>query len=267
MSLCIFCFRPFSKDNRKTVEHVLRRAWIEALGHSETGMAERQTRNGQVLVQTAADLSALALVTGKVCAQCNNGWMNDLDCAVDREILGLARGELTLDALDEHSRFRLSRWLLKTTITFRCGAAPDFRHLPDALRESCKRPDFLPRGFISFAAVLQPGARGLAASSLDEWLYIASPGAPNSLHEMPQSQRTKAAFRFDRLVIGCAWVSVVGTPCFLTIPDVHHVLFLNEATFKPHPDDEIQIVEHFANLKPSNADYIQVALGWGLNPD
>lgn len=254
---CIFCQCDFTPDNRDTVEHVLKQSWIEELGHQNTEMPGKWIRQGEV-IRDITDRGALQVVTGKVCARCNNGWMNDLDESVGKDLLDLARAKFHPSSLDVRARFRFARWLLKTTCVHRSAWPRDLRHLPLELMRSVESPSFLPRGFIAYAALTMPGRVGLRASSMHNWVYFVEDS--NYLALMPEEQRTKAAFQFDRLLIGCAWVNTFGAPRYKTLPGGCHVLHLHEATHEFHAENRRQTVERYADNTPYLTQGIQIAL-------
>jgi hypothetical protein len=218
---CIFCGREFTTDNYRTSEHVLRRSWIEALEHDKTPMPGELRRDGSLVEKRGG--GALSVVTGGVCKRCNNGWMERVDDQVSASILGLARGEIGLDALGPEQRFALSRWLVKTTCAFRFGSADDFRHIPVELMRHVERDDFIPRGFISFAFQEPTEVKALRVSSLAERFVFDMDSAESK--ELPQAQRPRAAFQYDRLIIGCAWTESVGLPLYRLVPGLHTLLY------------------------------------------
>lgn len=56
-----------------------------------------------------------SLVNGKFCADCNNGWMCDLEAEVKPLLLSLAANERSVDRLTNAERLLLSRWAVKTS--------------------------------------------------------------------------------------------------------------------------------------------------------
>ena len=52
----------------------------------------------------------------RICADCNNGWMSDLETRAKPLIIGLMNGSTKLESLDNHQRRLLARWAGKTAI-------------------------------------------------------------------------------------------------------------------------------------------------------
>lgn len=231
---------------------------MQALGHTMAAMPTTITRGKRVVQQIPASRPAIRVVVGKVCKRCNMGWMEALDSSVDAEMLGLARGELTLQGLDGSARFRLARWILKTTCVLRHATPDGYRHIPQGIMSSCEQPKFLPRGFIAFAMQLEPAAKGLLASSMDIWEGHSR--QRSTVEFLPQAQRTKSAFQYDQLLIGCSWVTTYGRPCFQGFPGFHTPIFLNDATYEPLLADEMAVIGPAADVMGNRAEAIQVAL-------
>jgi len=66
--------------------------------------------------RTRVDISLDSFKLKEVCERCNNGWMSALESNAKPLILGLIRGNIQFDALDENERRILARWAAKTAI-------------------------------------------------------------------------------------------------------------------------------------------------------
>lgn len=237
---------------------------MEALGHLDSPMPGTLHRGNDLVHEAPDTRPAEKLVVGKICARCNNGWMDRLDTSVSDDLLGLACGELRLVDLDSAARFRFARWLLKTACVVRHGSPKDFRHVPADIMASCEIDSFLPRGFIAYACQTAEPTRALSSSSVDAW--FVDPDGVHQLAHMPQTQRLKAAFQFDRLIIGCAWVLSYGTPCFKVFPNVYELLFLNNAVVETLAREEAILRAPHLDSDPHAGRAMQTALDCEIRP-
>jgi hypothetical protein len=87
---CIFC-----GNDPVTREHVYRRAWIDWLAPEATGFTNTRATGERRAAPVGRPWSSrtLDVVARCVCADCNNGWMNDLDEAAEKMVSALATGE------------------------------------------------------------------------------------------------------------------------------------------------------------------------------
>ena len=261
---CIFCAREFTKSNPDTVEHVLKRSWMKALGHANTPMPGQLFRGESIVREIPASRPAMELVVGKICQFCNGGWMEQVDSSVGEELLSLARAETKLGNLSSDARFRFARWALKTACVLRHSSPKNYRHVPTGIMASCHLPDYLPRGFIAFAHQLAPGTKGLNASSMDSW--IRHNGRIGAVSLTPQSQRLKAAFQFDSLVVGCSWVASHGVPCFKVYPGIHEVLLVRDARVNAYsPWDQLAVGDVISST-PNVTHALQFSLNCDIEP-
>ncbi len=241
MANCVFCrtklTRPSGSGSARSTdeakEHVLKRQWITALGHNETVISYGVNKKG-IPVGGRRNPTALAMVAGGICYACNSGWMEKVDARASAALLGLARGNLRAEDLTRRNRFDLARWLFKTTCVLRHVAPPELRHLPREILDRAHEPKYLPSGFLAFCcAGTPPDSHALGASAQDIWV-----AAPSALREIPQRTRQKAAFQYDRLVIGCTWMTTRNRPRFTLFRGVHHVIFESRSRHRFLTDDE-----------------------------
>ena len=116
---CLFC----GSSALITQEHVFRRSWKDQLGRDK-GLEEfrefhRRDINNNVLKEKSEDLF-LAIVK-RVCAQCNNTWMNDLDTLVEPWVFDPMNDENRCDSVE----FRC--WAIKVAL-LRCHYENHFRY-------------------------------------------------------------------------------------------------------------------------------------------
>ena len=115
MRHCIFCDRPISgTGDGRAREHVLP-AWLQSLLGVDReqlfqGVAESET--GRILRTRVHATSAF--VEGRVCAECNHGWMSNLETAVQPIMARLIDGSQPISRLTPAETVILTTWTLKT---------------------------------------------------------------------------------------------------------------------------------------------------------
>jgi hypothetical protein len=62
------------------------------------------------------------LLEGRICAECNSGWMSTLETDAQGIVLDIADGRRRLSGLDTEERFCLARWATKTAYTLNSAA-------------------------------------------------------------------------------------------------------------------------------------------------
>jgi len=187
---CLFCTAPLTEGVR---EHVIPQWLIEYLGLSDEdlfqGMA--QTRDGALKQPTHV---AQGFVDGRVCKQCNTGWMNSLENQVRPLLTDLMTGQRTLHALSAEERLLLGRWTAKTAFVL-SNAAPLEAVVPEdhprILRESF---DSLPAGVGVFANQHEPTGK-FSYVQKNYWLRFSEEEQP----EHPQ--RYKVAIQLQNLIL------------------------------------------------------------------
>ena len=259
---CIFCQRPFTPENPDSNEHLFRTTWLKALGHMSTPMPTNVVRNG-VVVQSR-EPAAKSVVAGRICKECNQDWMEKLDESVSDNLLALARGKITMDALDADAFSKLARWVFKTTCVLRSCTPEGFRQLDTALLKAAMLNEFLPRGFIAFAHCLPAGTKALGASSIGEALRF---DPFDAFSQFPQSQWARGVFQYDSLMIGCCWFTTTGIPIFHVIPGVHDVFRAHDAQISHMSESQAREIRDFASSRgQSPPTFFQMTITCSVGP-
>lgn len=68
-----------------------------------------------------------AMIAGRVCEQCNNGWMSDLESENRRLITELGHGRRDIFGLHDEAAIGLARWAFKTALVL--SAASNYRKI------------------------------------------------------------------------------------------------------------------------------------------
>lgn len=182
--VCGFCGVFLNAKNRAK-EHVLRRSWLDRLGHTKSKVSSG-FMSGAVLLGER-NQAAEQVQAGEVCSACNNGWMNHLDLSVEDHVLKLAvdpAAELVVGRLGAR---QIARWILKTAIAFELTAEPSRRHIRTEIVRRVRRANWLPDGFAAFYCRSPLGQRGISVASFDAWPVECVP----LVGGLPQSRRLK----------------------------------------------------------------------------
>lgn len=259
MNSCMFCRHAMTGKGRAR-EHVLKKEWLTVLNHLQSPLQMAHLRGDELVGERR--LIANQFLTGAVCSTCNNNWMNDVDAAVSDWVLGLAQGSLQIADLPNGSGFLLSRWLLKTACCLAFTDKPDRRHVPRSILDRVRDPTFLPDGFIAYCCLIPEETHRISLGSLDTWLHTEG---YQRLGAIPQTQRMKCAFQYDRLVIGCAWVTRRKIPpLFLGVRGIHHVLHSHRARYREYTAKEESYVADPGLPHDRPESFLQLTLACSL---
>jgi hypothetical protein len=196
MKVCAFCDASLSGKTRAK-EHVYRDSWLVKLAHSET-VTPLDLQSGTQLIEQRKPV-ADQVQAGAVCRSCNNGWMNDLDVAVEDVVLTLARSEKAIDrpGLERD----MSLWLFKTAFAFSLVDKPERRHVPKEMMHDLRKGK-LPRYFITFIKHVHGHDHHIGASLSDFW-----PSTGEPFIGLPQHTRFKFGIQYNNVIFGCAYAT------------------------------------------------------------
>jgi hypothetical protein len=128
---CIFCDNPLTGIRAK--EHAIPRWLMEYLGITDDQLssAVAQSVDNAILIDRKMD--AASFVEGRVCENCNHGWMSDLETASIDLLKPLIDGERNILTLSNDERTTLAKWTTKTAYVISHAAplqkTPDASHL------------------------------------------------------------------------------------------------------------------------------------------
>lgn len=126
--VCAFC----GADGPLTREHVLRdrfNALLPTGSGRRRDVASYRDRSGPWrFVEREYPGQAYSSAVRAVCANCNNGWMEQLETKVEQDLLAIVRGEAVTLADDRLTDLAL--WAVKTTLVRRLADPDDGEHLP-----------------------------------------------------------------------------------------------------------------------------------------
>ena len=188
---CLFCTNPLTEHAR---EHVIPQWLIDYLRVRDEDLFQgiAQTADGALLKQRTH--VAQSFVEGRVCKQCSNGWISDLDNQVRPFLTDLMTGQRTLHALGAEERLVLGRWTAKTAFVL-SNAAPLEAVVPeDHSRTLKENSESLPVGVGVFANQHEPTGK-FSYVQKNHWLRFSEEEQP----EHPQ--RYKIAIQLQNLLL------------------------------------------------------------------
>jgi hypothetical protein len=224
--ICAFCEAQLThgKGGSRAREHVFKKSWIQALGHQEKQIHLDHFRKEKLVKSTSRP--AIHFLAGDVCDGCNNGWMNDVDKAVEPYILSLAMGRMKIHELNQEASLAIARWLMKTAATFELADSKDRRHISREMLLSIPNQNFIPKGFGAFAYQFDEPQRELGACIIDGMLSLDA--GVNKVYVEPE--RLKFGIQYDNIMLGCCFVNYPD-PLFLSLPGMHVPIYANQANF------------------------------------
>jgi hypothetical protein len=145
---CLFCSKALTKKNA-TNEHVLPQWVLREFGIADRIIRPAGLQRGNAPARRTHPWSRL--VVSDVCADCNSGWLSDLENAAKPVIPSLATGERAVTMLTDEEDLSLARWAAKTTFLLqRTAGIPAVIPL-DAFCSFRETPAELPAGTFVFA--------------------------------------------------------------------------------------------------------------------
>lgn len=141
---CIFCNEVIVGNRSK--EHVIPQWLINHLNSSDNTLTQGVAHGveGKVLEVRLHDM--MSYVQGKVCEECNTGWMSKLESAAKPILLPLIEGGKSLSDLSNEQRVLISRGAVKTAYVVSATAPkgsninPEhMRHIAGGLQTSTRR--------------------------------------------------------------------------------------------------------------------------------
>lgn len=144
---CLFCQLPLAKSK----EHVLPEWLLNHLGISDEAISPTHfTADGKVVSSRHHKLKNL--VEGSICANCNTGWMSQLETEAKQILIPLMTGEREVVELKVDERVLLARWTCKTSYVLNSSSNYEPKVPPDHFGYMHKNVNSLPK---SVAVVAQ----------------------------------------------------------------------------------------------------------------
>jgi hypothetical protein len=141
---CLACGETSSPASR---EHVFARWLLKELELLDDPIALYRAFADGSSKQERVPIKLDAFKLKRVCAPCNNGWMSQLETIAKPVLLGLIKGDKTLNSLDEEERRILAKWAGKTAIIESYAVGAESPVDPQLLRWMRDRDDNIPGRF------------------------------------------------------------------------------------------------------------------------
>lgn len=123
MRKCIFCSTDLPGKKRGK-EHILSQHMLDEfqlrkviVDHSPLAVVKPGFTGGHLSVQSIERSPTFSsFLAGRVCASCNNGWMNDLEKITRPYLYSLIKGDHELREITEKQKHELACWYFKTSV-------------------------------------------------------------------------------------------------------------------------------------------------------
>ncbi|MBI3896545.1 MAG: hypothetical protein HY313_11505 [Acidobacteria bacterium] len=247
--LCISCENPIQK---RAKEHVIADWLLKELGIGEEQLWQFIADSTTGQAKEARTLHALnSFKEGRVCSNCNNGWMSQLENEVKPILLALLSGAQNPTSIPEFECSVLARWTLKTAIVLSC-ATPLGHPLPREHLKFLRDKPAMPSQVGIFAAINIP-TREFGYYQRNDWPNWSTEGVPD-LSESMTSQGFKLAFHLKHLLLMVAHIPR-PTSRFVLAAGLHIPLWPPEPFFASYrvdlrttePHDIREVMEIFNN--------------------
>ena len=204
---CIFCDSPLAGNRAE--EHVIPRWLMEFLGLTDDQLylAVAQSKDDTIL--KARTQVAGNFVEGRVCGNCNNGWMNDLERQTKELLKPLIQGTTNLLSISDDERTTLAKWATKTAYVISHAAPLKKTPPPSHMRYMKDHAGGVPPRVEAFG---QQSDWTLDFNQIqrNEWSHIAEPPRENP---NPPAGTYKIALQFRSLMLLVAhWSEPKSTP-------------------------------------------------------
>ena len=198
---CLFCGR--SLEGNRAKEHVVSSWLLRHMGiEHEIVMPAVASSSDREIIEKRRH-SADALLEGRICKVCNEGWMSRLEDEVKPILIPLMEGSRSVFGLGDKERLILSRWAAKTAYMLNSSSSlhdyVEERHL----RELADDAAHLPGGVAVFAqqhGLADAHTRYFSWVQQNHWPYL--PLRPPAEHEKNTGEGGyKIGLQFDKLLL------------------------------------------------------------------
>lgn len=193
------------QNHGKTNEHIIPKWLIGHLGLVETPVDDRRfdIPSGRILHER--QYGTRSFVSGRVCAECNSGWMSDLENEAKPLLIRLIADPHELATLTKDEQHTVARWTMKTAAVLNKASFgnlqnPLDRPIPKAHAESAKSA-VLPEDVLIVGA----GCRSDKISSFIQNASWASPKHTVPLRVQDRDRSYKVGMSFRSLLLAVAY--------------------------------------------------------------
>ena len=145
---------------------------------------------------------------GRICAECNNGWMSDLEHSCRKTLLDLVHARRQPKQLFEAECLPVARWAAKTAYLLNSSANYTIKVPARQLRELHENPSKLPWGVVVIAAMGPFVNLGWFQST--RWQLCAPDRLTNGIAGLVDARTYKIGVQFGHLLLLVAWHAIPG---------------------------------------------------------
>jgi hypothetical protein len=247
---CISCGSELTKSTRAK-EHVIADWLLEAVGMREDELYQVVANSERKTVEKDRKHAFDSFREGRVCSQCNAGWMSDLENKAKPILLPLINDESSILGLTDAECVIAARWAVKTAAIL-SYATPIQRFLdPSFLRVLMENPTAVPLS-VGVFAMQQTATKNFCYLQRICWPSVIEEGS-TELKEL--SNAPKVAFQLNNLFLLVACPPQIPC-CFMLACGLHIPLW---------PLSPVQIfAAHRYGLKdaPPPLDSLNLLLGF-----
>ncbi len=139
---CPFCNGSLSRNSSN--EHIIPKWLMGFLNISDEMVTptHQSSKDGRIVSKRRHLLTNL--VSGGICANCNNGWMSDLETENMATLKALIKGSLKTSSLVPSQKWSIARWIFKTAMMLNYGSNYTNKIPLDHFQYLYKHDDSLP---------------------------------------------------------------------------------------------------------------------------
>lgn len=198
---CLFCDRLLGANRAK--EHVVP-SWLLKHLDSVTEVvipAVARTADSEIIDRRRH--TADAMLEGRICNECNNGWMSALEADAKPIIIALIDGERLVFGLTDEERVLLARWSAKTAYMLNSSSnlkeRVDSGHLRELMTEVTRLPSNV-AVFLQQHGLRENHTRHFAWIQQNHWPYVPLVPPPDDEGNKGEGGY-KIGLQFGRLVL------------------------------------------------------------------
>ena len=117
---CLFCNQAIA--GRKSNEHIFPQWLLDHFGIRKTKVTPTHRSFIDYVIKSIRKHTLNKFLAGKICQECNNGWMSELENSAKENIINLAENKKAVTDLKPEERFILARWTIKTALVLNSGS-------------------------------------------------------------------------------------------------------------------------------------------------
>jgi hypothetical protein len=198
---CIFCDSPLTGVRAK--EHVIPQWLMEYLGMTDDQLYLAVAQSADDVVLEDRQQVAARFVEGRVCENCNNGWMSSLETEATGILKPLIDGSVSLLSISDAERTTVAKWATKTGYVISHAAPLRKTPEPSQMRYMQEHAGAVPPRVEVFGQQSVPTA-DFRQIQRNQWHHLTN---TPPIRPMPPDGTYKIAFQFRCLMLLVAYWS------------------------------------------------------------